>query len=557
VLNEYYQSELAYYRDLAQEFARAFPEVAHLVAQRGGDAAVERLIQGAALLTGRMRHRIDDDFPELIHALFDMLWPQHLCPVPAVTLLRLEPLGEALRQSQLLPRGVEVRSRAVDGVECTFRTTSQAGVHPLRVEEARLAHPHPADLELQILLRLTGGATFDNVKLQRLQVQLVGDRVTNFTLLMWLARFARGVSICDRNGERCATLPRGSIRPVGMLDEESLAPFSPTPLPGLRLMQELFCFPEKFMAVEVTGLDQTPVGRLRDAFWLVFHLGSTSQAGVVVDPGRFALGCTPAVNLSASIPIELMVEERCSVYRLRAPSGGEIYSVDRVGAFDAVTDRWVEYEPFLAPPPVGQQGLRPRYHIIRRADGPGGIQTYLSIVDHNGRPLQPPAAALSLSVTCTDGDRPLRLDVGEVGATGPQFVSAANIIPVMPGVPLVLGRERHWQLAAQFAMHPRDLMSLNGLRQLLETCRPPGDRPPQLVRDLRTRVSSRLHRQMVIPLTQVEVELDPAAFLCEGEMFLFGRVLSALLRDRPHSRTFTEVTLVAGPDGARYTFGAP
>jgi type VI secretion system protein ImpG len=554
VLTEYYQSELAYYRELAGEFARAYPEVAHLVSQRGGDAAVERLVQGAALLTGRLRHRIDDDFPEVIHTLFDMLWPQHLRPIPALTLLQLAPQGEALRQSQLLPRGMEVKSRPVDGVECVFRTTTPLGVHPLRVEDVKLTRPHPADLQLKVRFRFTGGATFDNVKLQSLRLQLVGDRATSFTLLMWLARFASGVSICDEKGEACARLPRGALRPVGTLEEEALVQCSPTPLPGLRLLQELFCFPEQFLGVEVTGLDGAPPGRLHETFWLVFHLGSAPRESVTVDGRHFALGCTPAINLSGATTLEVPVEDRCSVYRLNAPRGGDIFSVDRVGAFDTESDRWVEYEPFLA---QRSGGGPPTYNVIRRSDAPGGVQTYLSIVDQEGRPLQPPATKLTLSVTYTDGERPLRLGAGEVnvaGASAPQFVSSRNITPVVPGVPLILGRERHWQLVAQFAMHPRDLMSLNGIRQLLATCRAPAaERPPQLVRDVRTRVSSRLHRQMVLPLTQVELELEEGAFLCEGERYLFGRLLAALLIDRPQSRTFTEVTVIAGEE--RYSFG--
>ena len=67
-LYHYYERELTFIRQFAQEFARQYPAAAGrllLEPNRSTDPHVERLIESFALLTGRIQHKIDDEFPEL------------------------------------------------------------------------------------------------------------------------------------------------------------------------------------------------------------------------------------------------------------------------------------------------------------------------------------------------------------------------------------------------------------------------------------------------------------------------------------------------------------
>ena len=68
----YYNRELTYIRRLAAEFAEAHPKIAgrlRLSADAVEDPYVARLIEGFAFLNARVRHKLDDDFPELTDAL--------------------------------------------------------------------------------------------------------------------------------------------------------------------------------------------------------------------------------------------------------------------------------------------------------------------------------------------------------------------------------------------------------------------------------------------------------------------------------------------------------
>ena len=72
MLNTYYQDELDYLRELGREFARDNPEIAHALGAPGSDPDVERLLEGVAFLTGRIRQKLDDSkitFPQMFGTL--------------------------------------------------------------------------------------------------------------------------------------------------------------------------------------------------------------------------------------------------------------------------------------------------------------------------------------------------------------------------------------------------------------------------------------------------------------------------------------------------------
>jgi type VI secretion system protein ImpG len=68
----YFDAEMRYLREAGQEFAQAFPDrAAQLNLDKPGarDPYVERLFEGFAFLMGRLREKLDDDFPARPSAL--------------------------------------------------------------------------------------------------------------------------------------------------------------------------------------------------------------------------------------------------------------------------------------------------------------------------------------------------------------------------------------------------------------------------------------------------------------------------------------------------------
>src|SRR5512145_3142967 len=107
MFNRYYQDELTYLRDLGREFAREYPALAPLLGQSGGDPDVERLLEGVAFLTGRIRQKLDDELPELITSIATLLFPQLTRPIPGTGILELTPLPNVLRERRVVQKGTE------------------------------------------------------------------------------------------------------------------------------------------------------------------------------------------------------------------------------------------------------------------------------------------------------------------------------------------------------------------------------------------------------------------------------------------------------------------
>ena len=91
MLSTYYQQELQKLRELARDFAKIHPAIAPMLSGTTSDPDVERLLEGVAFLTGLLHHKLDDEFPELIHGLIDIIFPHYLRPIPSTSIVMFTP----------------------------------------------------------------------------------------------------------------------------------------------------------------------------------------------------------------------------------------------------------------------------------------------------------------------------------------------------------------------------------------------------------------------------------------------------------------------------------
>src|SRR5437773_10354814 len=127
-LLNYYNRELAHLREMGAEFAREFPKIAGRLALEDftcADPYVERLLEGFAFLTARVQVKLDAEFPRLTQSLLETIYPQYLCPMPSMAIVRFEPDYQAVPpESYLIPRGTILRSKLRPGEQpaCEYRT---------------------------------------------------------------------------------------------------------------------------------------------------------------------------------------------------------------------------------------------------------------------------------------------------------------------------------------------------------------------------------------------------------------------------------------------------
>jgi len=102
--NVYDQNELLALRELGKEFAQRNPALVPFFDTPGRDPDVERILEGFAFLSGRLRQKLDNELPELTHSLFNLLWPNYLRPIPASSIIRYQP-GNSISGAITIPRG--------------------------------------------------------------------------------------------------------------------------------------------------------------------------------------------------------------------------------------------------------------------------------------------------------------------------------------------------------------------------------------------------------------------------------------------------------------------
>jgi type VI secretion system protein ImpG len=302
----YYSSELAYLLELGSEFAAKYPKIAsrlHLEGDRCEDPHVERLLEGFAFLAARVRHKLDDEFPEITDALLGVLYPDFQRPLPSLTVAQFVVGREQvkLKDGFTVPRGSRLNSRPVDGSPCSFLTSYDVTLWPVEVVSARLEpdrvvspdKPPEAVALLQIGLRSTGGMPFEGLKLRRLRFHLDGSGSTPAELYEALLNDVCRVVVRGKvRGGRVesATLPPGTMEPVGFGRDEGLFPYSNRSFLGYRLLQEYFAFPGKFFFFDLSGLECLSSRGFGDSVELQFFLTRPPRSITAVQPENFRLG---------------------------------------------------------------------------------------------------------------------------------------------------------------------------------------------------------------------------------------------------------------------------
>src|SRR6056297_3242342 len=148
----YYERELLFIREEAQQFAEQYPAAAgRLLLESNGsiDPHVERLIEAFALLTGRVQKKLDDDFSELTDGLLSVLYPHYLAPIPSLGIVEFQPEpANAKPEGIMIECGTGLHTQRIDGCECRFRTCYPTTLWPLQIDRAEF-QPLPLSDGLQ------------------------------------------------------------------------------------------------------------------------------------------------------------------------------------------------------------------------------------------------------------------------------------------------------------------------------------------------------------------------------------------------------------------------
>lgn len=548
-------TELLRLRELAVVFAEANPALAPLLGGPMADPDVERLLDAVAFQNGLLSRKLDVEFPELIRNLAYLVLPHYMRPVPASTILGFVP-NPSLGRPVTVPAGAQLDSTPVDGTCCRFTTTRDLEVQPLELAAVVVTQKSTQGAEIRLSFKVCG-LTLSQWRPRSIRLFLAGDHVVATDLYQLLSRHLRRIVI-SAPGSAAVTLPAECLHHAGYDETDVLAPYPLHAFPGYRLLNQYFNAPEKFLFVDLEGLEQWTERGDGDHFEVTLLLDGLSSGVPKFSRANFVLHAVPAANFFRHAADPIFIDHCANRYYLR-PSGPDaknhwIYSVDRVTGFmrQAGTER--NYEPFelfgsdTSPKPV----FLP---VVEASPDQACYSVYLSVAFPHER-LFFDGEALSIDLTCTNGVLPENLRIGDIRTpiSGiPENLAARNITPVNPGVPPPGGAGLLCQLVTHLYLNHVTLGKTENLQTLLKL---------YLFRDnsgggLTTANRKRLagieevtvtHGESMVagvPMRGSDIRLKVRRdhFAGPGDLYLFGCVLDRFLAEYSSINCYTRLTL--------------
>jgi type VI secretion system protein ImpG len=602
-LLDYYNQELAEFLESARDFAEAHPKIAAQLSplpDEARDPYVERLVDSFCFLSARMRVKLDAEFPRFAARLLEVLYPNFTAPTPSMSVARFFPEVSDTRLAEgfTIARGTSLMSAVAHGerTACEFRTGQDVVLYPLEITSASLTDaPYelatlerfvPQDLRIHGALKLrfqtTGGATFADLRgLDRLPVYLMGEDHVASQLLELMHTCGVALLVIDTaaNGANAVSVTgTGTIANVGLGPDEGLLPLAWSKFHGHNLLAEYFACPSRFHFFELREL-AAAFSRLKgqDAEIVVLLNRSPGSLASFVDASRFALFCSPVINLfrqrTDRVELSPGATEFHLVPRRSAPLDYEVFAVETVHGYlnDGTTAQ--TFRPMYQTRNDDGGNYGRYFSSTREARVPSdrmrrhgsrtaylGTEVYLSIVDQHAAPYSEALRFLSADAWVTNRDLPML--VPRNGVDDLVFGEDAPVASIglvhRPGAPRApsAGRDTAWRLIRQLSFNLLPLDEIDhreggmSMRDLLRLYAADEDavqqRQIESLIGMKTRpVSQKLANKGPLVFTkghECVFTVDESGFSGLSP-YLFGLILEHYVMQHAAINTFTQVEL--------------
>ncbi|PKF50031.1 type VI secretion system baseplate subunit TssF [Enterovibrio nigricans] len=567
--SKYFQDELTYLREAGGEFAKYHPKLVNFLAEGAYDPDVERLLEGFAFLTGRVREKIDDELPELTQSLMTLLWPHYMRSVPSMCITELTPHIGSVTEKTVVARGVEMASEQVEGTQCLFRTCYDVDLLPLDITGVEQTNSR-TNSRVELKLATQHGLELSRIKMDKLRLHLHGEQHITRCLYLWMFRYLDYVEL-DVGGGCTHRIPAQQVVPVGFDDNEALLPYGKNSFAGYRLLQEYFSMPEKFMFFDVNGMDWLQGVPQRSTVSISFVFNRALPAETVLKNKHFKLHCSPAVNLFEMDGDPIRLEHNRNDYKVRPQNNNqehyEVYSIENVESWSKSERRrknLIEFETFEHQ--INQRDKQEFYKtkVSDRVSGQG-LERYISFHTHVGDVADLGSETVLTKLICSNADLAERLSVGDITYTthkSPTYASFINITKPTHSVSPQINGELHWQLIANMSLNYLSLSNIDVLKVLLSTYDFHSRIDRQAHRASIQRLDGiksasmapidRIFRGVVVRGTQFNLVMDSSMFVNEGDMFLLASVINEFVRLYSSVNSFTELEVFDESTGEIY-----
>jgi len=568
--NDYYRQELSALRVEGAEFSKRNPGLSAFLSKEGQDPDVERLLEGFAFLTGRLKQQINKELPEVSHTLVQLLWPNYVRQIPSYTIIQYEPLVDET-ETVVVEKNSKILSKTVDdGVQCNFQISYETEVMALDVDKINyFIHGEKSSMELN--LKMTSTGSLADLNLSNLRFFLGGSKFVAKDLYMFLLRFLETIEleVIDNNteGVKKVSIDAKSIKAVGFGSNEKLATYPLNVFDGYVLLQEFFCYQDKFLFLDLFNLNKMNIlGKdlLQTArsFTIHFHFSKRLKSDALPTKENFSLYCTPAINLfeTESVPLRKneTQHEHLIVPADISKEHSEVFSIENVRGWIQAKKRYEDYQMFES----FEHSDDAQYYstIVKLSVNGERTNTYLRFASNEGSEenLEYSNSTVSVDIICTNLNTPNdTLLLGDITLPDPlsptEKLKFTNITIPSASFPPPIGGDFLWRIISNMSLNYLSLDNVTALRKIIETYDFIGANDIkrkektsvmlQGIRSIKHQTIEMIDKGLPIRGIGVHLVVDPTKFECLGDAFLFCSVLNEFLSLYGNINSFHRLTV--------------
>lgn len=575
-MKSYFDAEMRLLNESAVEFSRVYPEQAsmlNLTEVRDRDPYIERLLEGMAYLTAHLRSRIDDDIPEISQTLIRQMWPQFIRPFPSATIIEFSAMINQLASPLFCGKGTRVISDLVgeeankehhkkeEKVQCEYRTTIDTVVNPLQIVNAEI-NEHVTDGQIiRLDFEVGANSQIDNLQINDLRVYLHGYPTLTLDIWYYLTTYLKQVRIRipSTQGDNIISLGgQACITPAHMDLESSILPKSGRSFAGTHLLHEYFCFREKFMFINIHGLDQVAWPSGCDRFSMELIVDGKFPGDYKIDKDNFRLHCAPAVNLFKTHTEPVVVNHRRSEYRVIAdvaqPNSISIYSVDNVESVGATSGRRHVYHSMHEF--KNRSESQRHYSISTRKDSSVKEQTFISV----GGIADYESETLSCDIHAFNGHFPRRYlyekSIHNNSENNNELNDSIELTNISRPTPTYMPPEDidyQWGVVAHLSLNYSSISDLATLRRVLYlyewTGRKENLHKIDGITDVTLDLYQEMYRGALVRGMEIKLTLHEGNYTSISDIAIFGRILHAFFTMYANINTVVRTSIHCHPSG--------
>ncbi|MDR1888613.1 MAG: type VI secretion system baseplate subunit TssF [Zoogloeaceae bacterium] len=537
-MKHFFEEELEALRGDAVVFAKKYPALAPMLAGSSSDPDVERVLEGSAFLTARIREHLSRNAPNLLQNLLRWTFPQALLPLPSMSImrfLRLPGFEEVLR----VPRGTRLASRPVGGVTCLYSTEHELLVPPADVVTVRTEEPSGSPY-FRVSLTLSGSPFAGQGSNAPLVLHLAGAANHAAGRFFVLLRQLDHLEI--KVGASIHHLPASAVQQQFFPLHDSRLPEDRSRNRAYMEILRYFYLPEQLLFLRLEGLASLPGVAGGSTLEITFCLKPPFERIPEFKRSSFVLGAVLASNVFSAFAEPLNIDHTQVEYPLH-PQDEEaknldILSVTRVtGLFPG--GRVEPYHPYeLTRAVVAPLLYSTRF--LSDSDGNEASRYWITplYAETDGGMDALQKHVLSIELTCCNRDAPNALRIGDICLPtddSPVQASFANITVPTPVLPRPGSDLEQWLYLSHLGAHLLPQASASLLRSMLKLYISDANAAPELaatnqrccnaILKFSSTEEDRLFGGRLYRGRCLSLVLDPTGFSSFGSMFLFANTL--------------------------------